>query len=167
MKAKYHIIFILVLFTALSVYFMKAINTKNQEINQLTQTMADYNFIISNQLVTITILEKQLSQTQLSQTQIVKISFYHPKSRGINSDKNPNRTATMTRPIVGRTVAISNDLFNAGWLGSKIYINGFGVFKAEDRMSPNISGKQIDICVASRKRAMKLGIKHNIIAVKL
>jgi 3D (Asp-Asp-Asp) domain-containing protein len=146
---------------------MKKINVKNQEINQLAQSMADYNFIISNQIETIIDLETQLSQMQLSQTQIVKISFYHPHSRGINSDKNPNRTATMTKPVVGRTVAISDELFNAGWLGSKIYVNGLGIFKAEDRMSSSISGKQIDVCVASRRRAINLGIKKNVIAVKL
>lgn len=165
---------ILILFTVVSLFFLNIIAKKNQEINQITQSMVDYNFIISNQIETIsnqikTILKlkTQLSQIQISQTQIVKISFYHPQSRGINSDSDHTKTATMTKPIVGRTVAISDELFNAGWLGSKIYINGFGIFRAEDRMSKDISGKQIDVCVASRKRAMRLGIKHNIIAVKL
>ena len=167
MNLRQYIITILILFTAVSLFFLDIIVKKNQEINQLAQSMTDYNFIISNQIETILKLETQLSQIQISQTQIVKISFYHPQSRGINSDSDHTKTATMTKPIVGRTVAISDELFDAGWLGSKIYINGFGIFKAEDRMSPNISGKQIDVCVASRKRAMRLGIKHNIVAVKL
>jgi len=167
MNLRRYITINLISLTILSLFFLHNIAQKNQEIDQLTQSMIDYNFIISNQIETIMELETQLSQIQISQTQIVKISFYHPQSRGINSDNDHTKTATMTKPIVGRTIAISDELFNVGWLGAKIYINGFGIFKAEDRMSSSISGKQIDICVASRTRAMKLGIKKNIIAVKL
>lgn len=167
MNLRQYTITILILFTIVSLFFLNIIAKKNQEINQITQSMVDYNFIISNQIKTIIDLEIQLSQIQISRTQIVKISFYHPQSRGINSDSDHTKTATMTKPIVGRTIAISDELFDAGWLGSKIYINGFGIFRAEDRMSSKISGKQIDICTASQKRAMKLGIKHNIVAVKL
>jgi len=124
--------------------------------------MADYNFIISNQIETITALEKKLSRTQ-----IVKVSFYHPASRGINSDEDPTKTAIMRKPIAGRTVAISDELFEDGWLGHKVYIDGLGVFIAEDRMDDSITGKQIDICVKSRNRAITLGIIDGVIAVKL
>jgi 3D (Asp-Asp-Asp) domain-containing protein len=73
----------------------------------------------------------------------------------------------MRKPVAWRTVAISDELFEDGWLGHKVYIDGFGVFIAEDRMNSSITGKQIDVCVKSRKRAITLGIKHNVIAVKL
>lgn len=108
-----------------------------------------------------------LLETELHKTQIVKVSFYHPSSRGINSDSDHTKTATMTKPVVGRTVAISRKLFNDGWFGRKIYIKKIGVFWADDLMSPSIQGKQIDICVGSRKQAIKLGIKPGVVAVRL
>ena len=99
--------------------------------------------------------------------QEVTLSAYHPKSRGINSDKNPNKTALMKKPIAGYTLAISNELFELGWLGKKIYIDGWGVGKATDRMSHTVKGKQIDICAPSLKVAKNFGIKNDVMAVIL
>ena len=162
MKPKHYIITTLILGTIISFFFLDIITKKNQKINLLAESMADYNFIISNQIETIMALEERLSRTQP-----VKISFYHPASRGINSDSDHKNTATMTKPVVGRTIAISDELFYDGWLGCRIYIDGLGVFIAEDRMNSRITGKQIDVCVSSKKRAMTLGIRNDIIAVKL
>ncbi len=99
-------------------------------------------------------------------TKDVTVTFYHPDSKGINSDSDPSKTATMTEPVAGRTVAISSELIEAGWLGSKIYIEGIGVFKAEDRMNTKLKGLRIDICVTSYKEAIKRG-KLKKLAVKL
>ena len=162
MKPKYYIIITLILIMVISFFFLDVIVKKNQKIAQFTDSMTDYNSIISEQIGAIVGLEKRLSRTQ-----IVKISFYHPASRGINSDSDHKNTATMTRPVVGRTVAISDELFHKGWLGAKIYVDGIGIFRAEDRMSSNITGEQIDICVSSHKQAMALGIKNDVVAVKL
>ena len=99
--------------------------------------------------------------------QIVTLSAYHPKSRGINSDRDPSRTAIMKRPVPGYTLAISDELFDLGWLGKKIYINGWGVGKATDRMKNSVKGKQIDICAPSLTLAKNFGIKTNVQAVVL
>ena len=135
----------------------------------LTEIRDDYLFIINEQKKNIDRQEKVIHalNIELFRKQMVTISFYHPPSKGINSDSDPTNTATMTRPIVGRTVAISNDLFKAGWLGWKIYIEGFGVFICEDRMGSKVEGKQIDICVSSEKKAFKLGKKYNVIAIRI
>lgn len=95
------------------------------------------------------------------------ITWYHPNSGGINSDGNPTHTATMTRPTVGRTIAISTKLVQMGWLGKKIYIEGYGVFTAEDRMNVNLKGSRIDICAASKKVAINNGKLVNIFCCKL
>ena len=94
----------------------------------------------------------------------IKITFYSPKLRGINSDKNPNRTALMKKPISGWTCAISRDLMERGWLGKKIYIDGIGVRYASDLMALSYKGKkitkQIDLCVGRKdvfKQSKKLG----------
>lgn len=135
-----------------------------------------YSSIISHQEKIVT-MQKEVIQIQektiqnlsieLGRKQSVTVSFYHPESRGINSDSDHTNTATMTKPVVGRTIAISDELFNLGWLGNKIYIDGFGVFLAEDRMGESIKGKCIDICVSSKKRAFQLGKKYDIVAIRL
>lgn len=137
--------------------------------NSLIKLKKDYLFIINKQKEFVSEQEKmiQFLNTELKRKQVVTVSFYHPNSRGINSDTDPTNTAIMVAPIVGRTVAISTELFEAGWLGQKIYIDGFGIFVCEDRMSSKIKGKQIDICVASRKEAFQRGKKYNIIATRL
>lgn len=170
MKKYYYIGFILVL-SILSIYIyysyyqteIKYLKTKTEHLKLSLKNIKDiYLIIIDRQKKTIQKLEKEVQRQQ-----IVTVSFYHPESRGINSDSDPTNTATMTKPIVGRTIACSNELFEIGWLWSKIYVEGFGVFRVEDRMDPGVKGKCIDICVSSEKRAFQLGKKHNVIAVRL
>ncbi len=76
----------------------------------------------------------------------VKLTYYIPERGGINSDSDPDKTATMTTPVPGRTIAISRSLQDAGWFGKRIYIQGIGVRVAEDLLSASIAGDQIDIC---------------------
>lgn len=167
---KYHIpiiALVICLFIFITSKFVLQNETKHRKI--LEDIKTTYLFIINHQDETIVEQEKTIQDLsiELGRKQSVTISFYHPGSKGINSDSDHTNTATMTRPVVGRTIAISDELFNLGWLGNKIYIDGFGVFLAEDRMGPSIKGKCIDICVNSKKRAFQLGKKHNVIAVRL
>ena len=100
----------------------------------------------------------------------VRITFYAPSLKGINSDSNPKKTATMTKPIPGRTCAISRDLVKAGWLGRKIYIPGIGIRYAADIMGKSVNGKaitkRIDICVGKNdlKKQTKRFKKTHVIA---
>jgi len=95
-------------------------------------------------------------------TASVILTAYHPQSRGINSDSTPDTTATMTKPVAGRTCAISSTLVRKGWLGKKIYIEGYGVYKADDRMSTRAKGDRIDICVGGKKKARAIGKNHDV-----
>jgi len=116
----------------------------------------------------ITELETYIEMGSINYThQKVTVTAYHPNSKGINSDRNPARTATMKRPIAGYTLAISDELFRLGWLGKKIYIDGWGVGRATDRMSASVKGKHIDICFPSLKIARTFGIKKGVLAVLL
>ena len=133
----------------------------------LSLQMSDYHKQITIQLNDIQQGVEDIKTMLSSDCQNVILSAYHPKSRGINSDKNPNKTALMKKPIAGYTLAISNELFELGWLGKKIYIDGWGVGKATDRMSHTVKGKQIDICAPSLKVAKNFGIKKDVIAVIL
>jgi len=97
----------------------------------------------------------------------VTLTGYHPWSNGINSDGYPETTATMTKPVAGRTCALSSELVNRGWLGKKIYIEGVGVFKADDRMNVNLNGARIDLCMGSLQEALNFGKKKNILAINI
>ena len=96
-----------------------------------------------------------------------KITMYHPPSGGINSDSDPSMTATMTRPMPGKTCAISSKMVEEGWLGKEIYIDGIGIFIANDRLAKNITGYQIDICASSIKKAHRFGVRKNVLATMI
>jgi len=136
--------------------------------SMVNSTPDDVEIRISNLEKRITELETYIEMGSINYThQKVTVTAYHPNSKGINSDRNPARTATMKRPIAGYTLAISDELFHLGWLGKKIYIDGWGVGRATDRMSASIKGKCIDICFPSLKSAKKFGIRRGILAVLL
>ena len=133
----------------------------------LSLQMSDYHKQTITQLNDIQQGIEDIKTILSSDCQNVILSAYHPKSKGINSDKNPNKTALMQKPIAGYTLAISNELFELGWLGKKIYIDSWGIGKATDRMSHTVKGKQIDICAPSLKVAKNFGIKKDVMAVIL
>jgi len=94
----------------------------------------------------------------------VMVTFYHPATGGINTDGNPDMTATMTKPRSGITIAISTSLVEKGWLSRRIYIDGYGMFIAEDRMSTELKGNRIDICAPTLAYALKKGRIRNVLA---
>ena len=158
----YHI-FLIVFIAIFTAFVITISNRRVSDTKKLIASIGkDQVFIVGEQEKVIQSLNKELQRNQ-----IVTVSFYHPASRGINSDSDCKNTAIMRTPIVGRTAAVSKDLFDIGWFDSKVYIEGFGVFVMEDRMDSTIKGKQIDICVSSKKKALRLGIKPKIKAVKL
>ncbi|HWE60446.1 MAG TPA: 3D domain-containing protein [Chloroflexota bacterium] len=67
-----------------------------------------------------------------------------------------NRTATGTWPQVGRTVAVDPSVIP---LGSTVYIQGLGVFRAEDTGGAVI-GRHIDVFVATVGDAYALTQPH-------
>lgn len=112
----------------------------------------------------IDIIENEIKN---STHQKVIITGYHPPSKGINSDGDYKTTAIMKKPISGWTVAISKELVDMGWLNKKIYIDGYGIRKATDRMNNGLKGKRVDLCVGNLKEAIKIGKQENILAVVL
>lgn len=144
------------------------LRTKNFEIEQLKAQHSDQVKLLEHRLE-LADTEINALYNQLIKATSVKatITWYHPDSGGINSDSDPVHTATMTKPTVGRTIAISTSLVKRGWLGKRIYIDGYGVFVAESRMAVDLPGNRIDICAASEDIAFKNGIKHNVLCSRL
>ena len=65
-------------------------------------------------------------------------------------------TATGTTLTEGRTIAVDPSVIP---LGSRVFIEGFGVFIAED-VGGAIKGSKIDIAVTTHARANELGVQY-------
>ncbi len=144
----------------LSIIIIKQ-HTKVKSLTAISEIMSQKIIKMNKQYVS---LRNNIEKDNIYQ---VKVTYYVPHIGGINSDSQPDKTATMKKPIPGYTIALSSELVHAGWLGQKIYIDGLGVFHATDRMSKSIPGKHIDICVGDLKTAMKLTPNHPMIAIRL
>jgi len=142
----------------------KTILSLSQEIQNLKRSV----FLYENKEIYLrSIIQSKERKLDAIEKANVTLTGYHPWSNGINSDSDPQTTATMTIPVAGWTCAISSELVNKGWLGKKIYIEGIGVFKAEDRMNRNLSGLRIDVCLESQQKALDFGKKNDVLAINL
>ncbi|WP_457551150.1 3D domain-containing protein [Desulfobacula sp.] len=144
--------------------YAKTISSLTREIKDLQRSVSLYE---SKEIYLRSIVKSKEKKLDRIAKANVTLTGYHPWSNGINSDGHPQTTATMTIPVVGRTCAISSELVKRGWLGKKIYIEGIGVFKAEDRMNSSIDGLRIDLCMGSLKEALTFGKKENVLAINL
>lgn len=83
-----------------------------------------------------------------------KLTFYCPCAtcNGVAGAK----TASGTTPTEGRTIAVDSSIIP---LGSRVYIEGYGVFIAEDTGGA-IKNNKIDIFVSSHSRAYDLGVQY-------
>lgn len=110
--------------------------------------------LIANQEVYIAALETRLADKY---NRAVTITAYTARSR--ECDASPHVTAMMVRPRPGRTIAVSRDLFDAGWtFGRSVYIAGMGVFTVEDLMHKR-HNQRIDILMGTVKEAREFGKK--------
>ena len=83
-----------------------------------------------------------------------KLTFYCPceKCNGVAGAK----TASGTTPTEGRTIAVDSSVIP---LGSRVYIEGYGMFIAEDTGGA-IKNSKIDVFVSSHDRAYELGVQY-------
>jgi 3D (Asp-Asp-Asp) domain-containing protein len=107
-------------------------------------------------------LEKQVEELKKTWMTQATVTAYHPYSGGINAYDDPNVTATLSQPIPGRTCAISTSLFEKGYLNTWIYVDGYGMFFANDRMRTDLKGDRIDLCMGTYKQAMDIGVNKNV-----
>lgn len=169
MKENINSICLLIILIILTGLFTNKLYDRNEIIEMQHIAIDNLMFDIEDLNTHITMLERQITRTSE-----VKITFYAPELKGINSDSDHTKTATMEEPVPGWTCAISRDLVDAGWLGRKIWIKGLGIRYASDIMANSYKGnpirKQIDICVGKKyvkSEAKKLGNNINILATAL
>jgi len=178
MKFRFDYILVLSLMVLVSIFFAVQVNkahernkrnaqtilSAHREIKELKRSLSVYE---SKELHLRAIIQSKEKKLDTFRKANVILTGYHPWSNGINSDGYPQETATMTMPIPGWTCAISSELVKKGWLGKKIYIEGIGVFKAEDRMNSSLNGLRIDLCMGSLEKALNFGKKKNVLAINL
>ncbi len=83
-----------------------------------------------------------------------RLSFYCPCATC--NGRSDGKTKIGTRMAEGRTIAVDPRVIP---LGSRVYIDGYGVFIAEDTGGA-IKGNRIDVCVANHARAYEIGIDY-------
>ena len=83
-----------------------------------------------------------------------KLTFYCPCA--VCNGAADAKTASGTTPTEGRTIAVDSSVIP---LGSRVYIEGYGVFIAEDTGGA-IKNNKIDVLVSSHSRAYDLGVKY-------
>ena len=84
-----------------------------------------------------------------------KLTFYCP-CEICNGALGVGQTASGTAPAEGRTIAVDSSIIP---LGSRVYIEGYGTFIAEDTGSA-IKNNKIDIFVSTHSRAEELGVQY-------
>lgn len=87
---------------------------------------------------------------------VVTLTAYSPSRE--ETDKTPDKTAILEKPIPGKTCAVSRDLLD--YLGKKVYILGYGVFEVNDLMNRRYK-RRIDLCMG-KKEAIEFGKKENV-----
>ncbi|SDB45436.1 3D (Asp-Asp-Asp) domain-containing protein [Desulfonatronum thiosulfatophilum] len=105
----------------------------------------------------ILILKAILDAYHKANTHYLRLSAYTARKEECNDDIE--NTAIMQRPKPGWTVAVSRDL--RGWLGKRVYIEGFGIRMVSDLMNSRYT-KAIDILVPEVDEALKIGVRENV-----
>jgi len=80
------------------------------------------------------------------------VTAYTGRVQETNCD--PENTATLEKPVVGWTCAVSRDLMH--WLGGCIYIEGIGVRRVNDLMNARFE-RAVDIFMGDVQQAKEFG----------
>ena len=103
-------------------------------------------------------LRRILAGYKDANTHRLRLSAYTARKEECNEDVD--NTAIMQKPSPGWTVAVSHDL--RGWLGKRVYIEGFGVRLVSDLMHARHK-QAIDVLVPEVSMARSIGIRKNVL----
>lgn len=141
----------------------KTDDTTNTKVDVVSKAEADalaYNDLLTAPINTKSVayssdlLATDLIKSRATAMGNYKLTFYCPCE--ICNGHSHATTASGTTMTEGRTIAVDPSIIP---LGSRVYVDGYGVFIAEDTGGA-IIGNKIDIGVSSHTRAYELGIKY-------
>lgn len=144
---------------------LSAFNIKENKINVVMQSNAKTNPLedflkeidgFYNESLKQNKKEEKQNKVHLGE---FKITFYSNDEH--SQEQWVGYTATGNDPIAWHTIAVDPKVIP---LGSTVYIDGFGTFKADDTGGA-IKGKKIDLLVESYDKAIELGIKRRNVYV--
>lgn len=92
------------------------------------------------------------------------VTVTHYTASADETDSDPDITAILERPRVGRTVAVSRDLKHL--LGKKIYLEGYGIRWVNDLMAKGAK-MRVDVLVGTKKGARLSGVVAGAELVRL
>ena len=97
-------------------------------------------------------------------TKEVIVTAYSPRKEECNDDPF---TAASMRPVKAGTIAVSRDLFDAGWVfGRKVYIKGLGIYEVNDLMNARYTNR-IDIFMWDTQKAKQFGVRNTTASLQL
>lgn len=105
----------------------------------------------------IALLKVMLDRYREANTYKLRLTAYTARPEETNEDEE--NTAIMQYPRPGWTVAVSRDL--RGWLGKRVYVEGFGVRFVGDLMHPR-HVQSIDILVGEVAEALAIGVIDDV-----
>lgn len=139
--------------------------------NELRQTQADYQFEFERAIqlsenledvkseleaANVTIDDLKNSEYQLVYMGDFKLTHYCPGYHGEPCGTGDGVTATGTKVVEGRTIAVDPKVIP---YGTKVYIEGYGWRTAED-CGGSVKGNHIDIAIADHSTALSMGEKN-------
>ena len=108
----------------------------------------------------------KMEEIKLHKTKLLTVTAYTPTVEECGPD--PMTTASM-KPVRVGAIAVSRDLFDAGWVfGKKVRIENLGIYKILDLMHPKFE-ESIDVFMWEKSDAMKFGkqeLKVTLLEVK-
>ncbi|GAB6060188.1 3D domain-containing protein [Desulfonatronum parangueonense] len=134
------------------------------EVQILEMILAGYRIVNNHQAELMQIreenelLRKILAGYKEANTLRLRLTAYTARKEECNEDVD--NTAIMQKPTPGWTVAVSHDL--RGWLGKRVYIEGFGVRLVSDLMHARHK-QSIDILVPDVPMAKSIGVRKNVL----
>lgn len=111
-------------------------------LNEVRAAQAEQNRILAD-------ITARIAETQKIRAEVTAYTL------DLNeTDNDPQHAADMSKPVPGRTAAVSRDLIHL--LGKKIYIPGHGVRVINDLAAVDVKGT-IDLLVGNKAEARKIG----------
>ncbi len=156
---------ILVILTALNLVSLAGKSaSRNEPAPQPVLATREYRYAIGKDLELIKAREELqalkmvLAGYKEAHTHRLRLTAYTASPQ--ECDKDVRNTAIMQPPKPGWTVAVSRDL--KGWLGKRVYIEGFGIQLVNDLMHPR-HVQAVDILVGNVAQAKTVGVQKNVL----
>ncbi len=123
-----------------------------------TQILSILNQVFDELMLNRQVISDMKTVLHINDVHNVEVTAYTASFN--ETDADPQITASMTKPIPGKTIAVSRDLFYSGWtFGKSVYIEGQGLFVIQDLMAKKWTMK-IDICTGTKVEARQFGKKR-------